>query len=434
MNPGLKELRELEHRMTRIRLFAVLFGMLTVALQPAYPDEETLVAAWATIGSLALATAIIWGASGHVTTIRAHKQIAAAGFAFDAIVIMALVWIYAFESNYVIWALLFVIPLEGALRYRSTGAAASAGLIAGFFLLQTLRRSALIDEPFDSATYVFVVALALLIAGVVGSMAEQWHAQSVAYEQQSLKLAELDRLKDRFLAITSHEIRGPLTAIIGGVDTVKKKLDRLTTEQRDRLLEMVSLQGRQLARLVDDLLVTSQLQSGQLSLHPAPADLEVTISQALEAAASKRRQHNLEVFVEPINCDIDAGRVEQIVRNLVENAYKYTPEYTRVSLTAKASNEGITITVADDGPGIPPDERGRLFEAFARITEQSGGQEGVGLGLYVVHQLVNSMRGHIDLTSSARGTTFTVSIPCETRPVRAERRLGLIEGEKSAEA
>jgi signal transduction histidine kinase len=286
-----------------------------------------------------------------------------------------------------------------------------------------------VGSEFDLVTYVFVVGVAGLVAGVTGAMANQWYTQNQAFEQQSLKLAEVDELKDRFLAITSHEIRGPLTAIIAGVDTVRKKGPRLSPEQQDRLLEMVYLQGHQLARIVDDLQVTSQIQSGQLALHPATADLHKTIEQALEAAASKRRQHQLELFIEPLECEMDAPRIGQIVRNLVENAYKYTPDRTRVSVEAKATTGGIRITVSDVGKGIPADKRDVLFEAFSRIHDTSAGQEGVGLGLYVVSQLVSAMGGQIDLASSSRGTTFHIDVPCKTRSGEATPRLKIIEGE-----
>jgi len=275
-----------------------------------------------------------------------------------------------------------------------------------------------------------VVGMSVLIAGITGSMANQWRAQSAALEQQSLKLAEVDQLKDRFLAITSHEIRGPLTAIIAGVDTVRKRLENLSPEQHDRLLEMVASQGHQLARLVDDLQITSQIQSNQLALHPAWTDLERNIHQALEAAVAKRRHHQLEVFVEPIECLVDASRIGQIVRNLVENAYKYTPDRTRVAVTAKRVSAGIEIEVTDEGPGIPAEKRDKLFEAFARIEETSAGQEGVGLGLYVVSQLVAAMKGRIDIASSARGTSFTIELPCDSRLVEVETpRLDLVREE-----
>jgi K+-sensing histidine kinase KdpD len=269
-------------------------------------------------------------------------------------------------------------------------------------------------REFDYSTYIFVAGLSGLLAGVAGSMAESWHRQRLAFLSQSMKLAEIDRLKNQFLAVTSHEIRGPLTAIITGVDTVVRRSDRLGPEQRARILDMVSSQARQLARLVDDLMITSELQESQLALHKNWADLPSTMEQAIEAAASKRRTHQLEIFVEPLRCVIDNARVAQIVRNLVENAYKYTPEDTRVSVIAKGVSGGISIEVTDGGDGIPSDKRERLFEAFHRIHETTAGQDGVGLGLYVVSQLVSAMGGRVDLASSSQGTSFTIHIPCRT--------------------
>ncbi len=150
------------------------------------------------------------------------------GFAFDAVVIFAFVWIFAYEDPYVTWALLLLLPMEGALRYRLAGALTATAAVAVFLIPQTFRVAGFNNEAFEYGTYVFVAGLTTLVAGVVGSMAENWYQQSLELEAQTLKLAEVDRLKDRFLAITSHEIRGPLTAIIAGVDTVLKRGDRLT--------------------------------------------------------------------------------------------------------------------------------------------------------------------------------------------------------------
>jgi signal transduction histidine kinase len=164
-----------------------------------------------------------------------------------------------------------------------------------------------------------------------------------------------------------------------------------------------------------------------LALQEEWAELETIIHQALDAATPKRRSHQLEVFVEPLRCKLDASRIGQIVRNLVENAYKYTPERTRVAVTGRAEPGGIVIEVADDGEGIPPDKRDQLFEAFSRIEETSAGQDGVGLGLFVVSQLVAAMQGHIDLSSSSRGTTFTIHIPCPNETIERPH-LGLLRG------
>lgn len=414
MTSGLAQLQRLEQRMTYVRWFALVFGAISLLIITEPPPGHALRNAWLLMTALGIGSFAIWGASGRVEQEEQHLKLSAAAFAFDALIVMGVVWVFAYETVYTTWMLLFILPLEGALRYRLRGALFATGLVGAFFLVQSAHRADLLGEPFDYQTWVFVVGMTSLIAGVTGSMANQWHEKTLAYESQSLKLAEVDRLKDRFLAITSHEIRGPLTAIIAGIDTVRKRRARLTPEQTEKLLEMVASQAHQLARLVDDLQVTSQLQSGQLTLDVHPADLEDTINQALEAAASKRRQHHLQVFVSPLNCEIDPARVGQIVRNLVENAYKYTPDETKVSLTAAADGSGIVIEVSDEGPGIPADKRDQMFKAFSRIQETAAGQEGVGLGLYVVSQLVGAMKGRIDVASSERGTTFTIRIPCRT--------------------
>ena len=109
----------------------------------------------------------------------------------------------------------------------------------------------------------------------------------------------------------------------------------------------------------------------------------------------------------------------------MENAYKYTPDRTRVAVTARATGDGVLVEVMDDGPGIPTEKRDQLFEAFSRIHETAAGREGVGLGLYVVSQLVAVMDGRLDLASSSKGTTFTIYIPCDHQP-SGRPRMGLV--------
>lgn len=419
--------------MTRVRWFGAVFGAVSIALQESYPSRATELSAWAFIAALAVGNLVLWGVQGRVETGAAQRRLGHCAFVFDAVVIAGIVWVFSFEDPYATWALLFVVPMEGALRYRFRGAVAAAAGVAVFFAVQSVHVADLRGDEFDFSTYVFVMCLSFLIAGVTGSMAENWHTQREALRVQGLRLAELDRLKDRFLAVTSHEIRGPLTAIIGGIDTVRKRAATLTPEQRDGLLDMTAQQGKQLARMVDDLLITSQLQGGNLRLHPHECNLPDTIQQALDAAASKRRDHRLEVFVEPLSCVVDGARISQVVRNLVENAYKYTPKRSRVSVTAGAEHGGISIKVEDDGPGIPPEKRDSMFDAFTRVEETAADREGAGLGLFVVGQLVEAMGGHIDVTSSSEGTCFALHVPCETTPL-ASPRLSVVEPEKSTGA
>jgi signal transduction histidine kinase len=411
----LKELRRLEQWMNYVRWSGILFACIGVTIQPNYPNAATRNAAWVLVGILVLGTVGIWGAMARIDRQRDLERLGMIAFTFDILIIVGFVTVYAFEIPYVTWALVFLIPIEGALRYRLSGAMLGATIIALFFIAQTSRVQSIHGGEWDTATYAFVVGLSTLIAGIAGSMANNWQEQRHGFEMQSVKLIELDQLKDRFLAVTSHEIRGPLTTIITGVDMIRRRADRLTPENRDNILEAVANQSQQLARLVDDLLLTSQLQSGQLAIQPEWGELEATVEQALDAAAPRRRAHQLEVFVEPLRCRVDAARISQIVRNLVENAYKYTPDRTRVSVAGTKTHGGISLVINDDGPGIPADQRDQLFEAFSRIEESSSGQDGVGLGLFVVSHLVTAMDGRIDLTASSKGTGFNIFIPCKTQ-------------------
>jgi signal transduction histidine kinase len=416
----LKELRRLEQWMNYVRWSGVVFASIGVTIQPNYPNAATRNAAWVLVAILVLGTVSIWGTMARIDRQRDLERLGMIAFTFDILIIVGLVTVYAFEVPYVTWALVFLIPIEGALRYRLSGALLGATIIALFFIAQTSRVQGIHGGPWDTATYAFVVGLSTLIAGIAGSMANNWQEQRQGFEMQSVKLIELDQLKDRFLAVTSHEIRGPLTTIITGVDMIRRRADRLTPENRDNILEAVATQSQQLARLVDDLLLTSQLQSGQLAIQPEWSELEATVEQALDAASPQRRAHQLEVFVEPLRCRVDAARISQIVRNLVENAYKYTADRTRVSVAGTKTHGGISLVINDDGPGIPADKRDQLFEAFSRIEESASGQDGVGLGLFVVSHLVTAMDGRIDLSASSKGTCFNIFIPCKTHtPDRA---------------
>ena len=424
----LGELRRLERWMTLVRWFGFGIGLLAVTIEADYPDRLTERLAVFIVCCLAAGNLFVWSAMRRAKTRRFQERVGTIAYLFDTVFVLGLVWTFAFEDPYITWALVLLLPMEGAMRYRFRGAFASAASVSLFFAAQTWHRGELLGVPFDLHGFIFVVGLSLLIAGVTGSMADNWYAQNHAFRQQSLALAEVGQLKDRFLAITSHEIRGPLTAIIAGVDTVWRRGDRLSAEQREHLLEMISRQGHHVSRLVDDLLVSSQLQAGKLSLQLDWAELPATIDGALEAAAPKRLGHPIEVDVEPLTCKIDSSRVEQVVRNLVENAYKYTPDRAPVRVSAKAIEDGIAIEIADGGDGIPAEKREHIFQAFTRIDETVAGKEGVGLGLYIVSHLVSAMDGAIEMDSTSEGTRFVIGIPCQTYPLERPEAERALEG------
>lgn len=422
--------RDVQRPLGLARAIGLLIAALLVAAKdwPGGPElgldpgvsEQT---AWLILGAVAVGSLVLWGWA------RGAKSgmvwINAFGFVLDAALVYGTSWIFAPASDAWFTLLPFAV-LSGALRFRWVGA--GIGVAATAVFLVALFE--ILGGGFEPEPFVFAVAVCIAFACVAASVSTNWHKRQQEFELQASRLVELDRLKDRYIAVTTHEIRGPLSAMISAIDTVKMRWDKIDPERREHLLEMVYLQGRELDRLVQDLFISAEVQSGGLQLQPEWVELEPILKRAVDAASSKRRGHLLELFVDPLRVELDPYRVSQIIRNLVENAYKYTPDRTRVLVSAKGVSDGIQLEVLDHGDGIPPGKRDLLFEAFSRIEETAAGQEGVGLGLYVVSQLVAAMNGRIDLQSSSRGTIFSIFIPCPTASLD-RRHIGLVGGDEA---
>jgi signal transduction histidine kinase len=423
---GVPQQRRLEQALSVIRVAALIAAIADISQRSeSAPDIGR--SAVTLLLALGVGTAAILILNSRLTTRRSITRLAIVAFAFDVVVVFGAVWIWA-SSSTLAGAMLLLIPVEAALRFRLIGSMIGALVTSAVFALVIADSANDRGIEFDAGSVAFLSVLSFAIAFLVGWMTQGWHERTTVVEKHSARLFEMDKLKDRYIAMTSHEIRGPLTAMITAVDTVRTRWDKLAPDRRDHLLEMVYLQGHQLDRLVEDLMISAEVESGGLTISPQWVELEPAIKRALDAAAAKRRAHLLEVFVDPVRVEIDPYRISQVIRNLVENAYKYTPDRTRVAVTAKVIDGGLSLEVADDGEGIPPGKRDQLFEAFSRIEETAAGQEGVGLGLYVVSQLVAAMDGRIDLASSSRGTTFSISIPCKRMPID-QQHIGLVKDE-----
>ncbi|MQA99164.1 MAG: hypothetical protein GEU78_02535 [Actinobacteria bacterium] len=417
------ELQRVEHWITRLRWFGAASGAAWIMAN--LPDrDETFTWATVLLAALALGTlAISLGRWRFGTKPSVLRLLGLAGFVFDGVVLSGLVWALSPRRPEIAWALMLLLPVEGALRYRLGGALAATAAVGLFFVAEGVHIADLNDGGFDLVRYGFIVGLAAAVAGLVGSLARHSEERYGALRDQSIAVADVERL----LAVTAHEIRGPLTAITGAAHALRSKADGSARPERAVLLSMVSRQSRHLGMLVEDLLVTAQLRSDGVTLRSEWVELESVIEQAVETAASKRGDHHLEVFIEPLLCKIDASRTAQILHNLIENAYKYTPERSTVRVAAKILEGELVLEVADDGNGIPVERDDALFEPFGRIVGASSKAEGIGIGLYVVRRLVEVMGGRIDLSSSLKGTTFTIYLPSEVVS-QEPSRLSLVEG------
>jgi PAS domain S-box-containing protein len=226
---------------------------------------------------------------------------------------------------------------------------------------------------------------------------------------------EADRLKDEFFALVSHELRTPLTSILGYVELALEDAERLHPELAQRL-RVVERNGERLLRVVGDLLFVAQVEAGKLALDRGRADLDALAADAVEAARPRAEEQEIELVLESAGAPAlagDAGRLGQMLDNLISNALKFTPPGGRVTVAVGARPAAATVEVRDTGIGIDGEEQGRLFDRFFRGAAADGGAiPGVGLGLTIVKSIVEGHGGTIEVASEpGAGTTFRVELP-----------------------
>ncbi|HEV7733084.1 MAG TPA: HAMP domain-containing sensor histidine kinase [Candidatus Binatia bacterium] len=257
------------------------------------------------------------------------------------------------------------------------------------------------------------------LAQSFNAMAESVARNRVALEGQVDELQEANRLKSEFVATMSHELRTPLNVILGYAEMLADAAaDRLSDDERSMLAAMRHYSELQL-HLVTDVLDFARLSSGRVTVRSERFDLAplLTDLQVLYRPELRRRHLALGVMIAPDLplLETDRTKVQEIVRNLVDNAVKFVDQGAVTVSARRAANPGsVVIEVADTGPGVPPDEMQHVFEPFRQVGASSTrATGGVGLGLTIVKQLVDVLGGSVHLESRlGEGTTFEVTLPC----------------------
>jgi signal transduction histidine kinase/ActR/RegA family two-component response regulator len=258
---------------------------------------------------------------------------------------------------------------------------------------------------------------------------------------------EANRAKDEFLANLSHELRTPMTAILGWAHLLQ--LGDIEPEQMALGIDTIRQSGQAQAKLIDELLDVSRIVTGKLHLSPAPLDLCEVVRAAVTAirpaADAKRQTLTLDLSVERLPTAGDAPRLQQVFWNLLSNAVKFTPPGGSIEVAIQQpAPDTATISVSDNGEGIPPSFLPLVFERFKQAATVVKGRTGLGLGLAIAKDLVELHGGTITARSGGehRGSTFTVTLPLRaTEPAPAmpgrdrialhQRRILLVEDDEA---
>jgi two-component system, OmpR family, phosphate regulon sensor histidine kinase PhoR len=226
----------------------------------------------------------------------------------------------------------------------------------------------------------------------------------------------IEQLRSDFVSTVSHELRTPLAAIYGAALTLQRDDVRLEDSQRTGLLDVIASEADRLARIVNDILWASRLDSGQMGIAIEKCDAEAIVTQVTHSLRSHAPSSIiLDVDAEPDLPPIaaDPDKLRQVLTNLVDNAIKYSPDGGHVYVLVTRSGNRIRFRVQDEGLGIPPTEQARIFEKFFRLDPQlTRGVGGTGLGLYICRELVQRMHGRIGVNSDGgSGSTFWFELP-----------------------
>jgi len=283
------------------------------------------------------------------------------------------------------------------------------GLIDMSFSLK--ESDALINKTINDSNLILILTILFVILLIANQ------ARLLGYVLTVTKLKEVDKMKDMFISMASHELRSPLTAIKGYLDLLKTEKDAAMV---GHYIENISLSAQRLNNLVEDVLEVSRIEGNRLPIEMTIFDPGPIISQSLEEMRYSAMQKGLALnYVSPqtvLQIKADQDRFKQVLVNLISNAIKYT-EKGAISVSVVVKKDKFLITVADTGIGMSTEDQANLFQKFYRIkNDYTKNVIGTGLGLWITLELIKRMQGKITVESiEGVGSHFTVHLPLASK-------------------
>jgi signal transduction histidine kinase len=320
----------------------------------------------------------------------------------SVLVIGPFVFLGLFRPNlceYPITHLVFPPLTWVALRFGPRGATAAIATFASLAIVGTIQGV----SPFSTGnlwlrllclqSFMGITAATTLILATIV-------AQRCALEQR----------KDEFICMASHELRTPMTSLLGSTQLLQRQLAGSDHPQLLRALARIETQTKRLSRLTVDLLDLSKIQTGKLTFVEETVDVDRLVHEVVEQVQQTSQKHQISIEGSAPGTIVgDRERLNQVLINLLTNAMKYSPQAEQIIVHLTSTVEGLTISVQDFGIGIPKTEQEKVFERFYRGTRIA---TGLGIGLFIVHQIIEHYGGKLRVESvEGQGSTFSFSLP-----------------------
>jgi K+-sensing histidine kinase KdpD len=319
-------------------------------------------------------------------------------------------------------SLLYLMPIglvTWNLGRRWGAAAVVVSTVAGIVsdVLSSPDSGTLDPVPYWNAIVRFAVflAFAMLLDTLRTIIDEQW--QRVEREsERSSDLREMNDVKDTLLHAVSHDLKGPLAGIIGAMQTIRRDDELLLTgEERESLYQVIEQSGRKMNRLIDDLLDLDRIDRGRVHPQRKPTDVG-ELARRIVRESTALDSHPVRIDADRALVEVDPGKVERVIENLLVNAARHTPPGTAVHVGVERRATGVVLTVEDDGPGVPDELKMVLFEPFRQGEGSSG--RGMGIGLSLVQRFAELHGGTAHIEDGTNGgARFVVTLPGEVTPL-----------------
>jgi signal transduction histidine kinase len=314
-------------------------------------------------------------------------------------------------------------PVASSKSWRLALLGVASLVVPGVFAVQSLGA-----EPINAAALgvgsgaIFLLVL-VRMAGLLRQVeldAQQLRrqgdiqARALAREHQVVgELQRLNRLKGDFVTMVSHELRSPLTAIIGYAKTLRLPHVSEDAMLRAEALQILERQGERLLRMVENLLTASQLENRAIPFSVSPVSVEHLFREVTQNHSAAGERISVSLPVDQVIINTDRQLLGRVLSNLLDNALKYSASGSPCELGARCTDRGVELWVKDHGIGIEPEEVGRIFDRFYQVdSSRTLSNTGVGLGLTLVRDILRELGGSIEVTSEpGRGSTFLVTVP-----------------------
>ncbi len=274
-------------------------------------------------------------------------------------------------------------------------------------------------EPFEDHHRELLSMFAEHVAAVIerAETLDRLGVRSRELEEANARLVQLNTMKDLFLSTASHELKTPLTSVIGYAELLHEQGKQLSHPQREEFLARLRIEAERLMGLIEDILDLTKLESGKFTLNRESGSAIPVVQGAVETVAGLARKHDVtirEAYEDGLpDLMLDEVKMGQVVTNLLTNAVKFSPAGAEVHVRVAREPRWVRIDVADHGPGVTPDEATHIFELFGQgMSSAARPDAGVGIGLHLVKRISELHGGHVGVNSApGEGSTFWVRLP-----------------------